>query len=551
MLITWPLVLAAVEMPSEVAFDVAIAGRRHSIVEFHAPWCEACKTFAPLLNAAIADIQRARGDVHALRVDGDSQLGLRTRYNVREAPAVLLLPSGSSPSIKPVAYSGPLDQEALHTWLLRELSRLPLGTQEPSSTRQSSGKRPRPRPEAPLSPPGAAKAPQPPASPSVMPPADPGSSRVREAASQLLRALEDAAPASEKRPGAQREVDRQLLKLLRQRMELERRDETAYSRVAVDEYGATMQNPSNGAAPPAVRVPDAQGLADAQALLFGTQEEVDARSNEINARKRAASAASSSAAGQPGAPQGRDSKSKSDATARKAKPPSPPPRQPKAPSSKPQTKTPETDVAGGLEAHLDALLGAEGDFNLDRLDEYFADPPPPSPSQSRLPEAAPRGPPPPLHPSPRPPTPKIDDAELELLFSDDPPPPPEPSAKPAPSVSSVPTTDAGGRKARDGSQAARSLEQELDDLLGPEELPNGVGGDPGALLRDPSFLPPDPPPPTPEATTPSTRKVKGRTQEKQPRKRKEGSGTPPPARRARAAKDTGEVHGDDDDWYSD
>ena len=116
------------EITSEAEFDAQIVSTKmHSLVEFIAPWCEACKTFAPTLMAAAADIRRDRNDLQLLRVDGDTHVGLRTRYRVLEAPGVLLVPAASSANdaSSAVRYDGPLEQTAVLKWARRELARFP------------------------------------------------------------------------------------------------------------------------------------------------------------------------------------------------------------------------------------------------------------------------------------------------------------------------------------------------------------------------------------------------------------------------------------------
>ena len=115
------------EVASEAAFDAQIAGAKHSLVEFIAPWCEACKTFAPQLVAAAAELRRERNDLQVIRVDGDAHVGLRTRYRVLEAPGVLLVPAASSAddAASAVRYDGPLEQHAVLNWARKELARFP------------------------------------------------------------------------------------------------------------------------------------------------------------------------------------------------------------------------------------------------------------------------------------------------------------------------------------------------------------------------------------------------------------------------------------------
>ena len=91
-----------------------------------APWCEACKSFQPLLAAAIAELRKGRPDVRAVRVDGDAQSGLRKRFAVLEAPGLLLLPGGQPVDAQnAIRYDGALDKPAVVEWARRELRSLP------------------------------------------------------------------------------------------------------------------------------------------------------------------------------------------------------------------------------------------------------------------------------------------------------------------------------------------------------------------------------------------------------------------------------------------
>eukprot|EP00966_Prymnesium_polylepis_P242134 5599548-Prymnesium_polylepis.1 len=107
-------------------FDGVVGADRHTIVEWFAPWCTACTNFAPALHKAAAELTRARDDVHFVRVDGDAQPDLRVRFQIDEAPSVLLFAAGTpaEPSAA-VRYAGPLDGAALLAWARHELDRLP------------------------------------------------------------------------------------------------------------------------------------------------------------------------------------------------------------------------------------------------------------------------------------------------------------------------------------------------------------------------------------------------------------------------------------------
>ena len=83
---------AALDATSET-FSTHVGGRWHTIVTFDASWCKACTAFAPILKEAIAELRRERTDVRAVRVDGEKEAALRTRFNILEAPGVLFMPA--------------------------------------------------------------------------------------------------------------------------------------------------------------------------------------------------------------------------------------------------------------------------------------------------------------------------------------------------------------------------------------------------------------------------------------------------------------------------
>lgn len=101
------------------SFDDLVGGARHALVEFYAPWCDACSAFAPVLREAAAELARERGDVVLVRVDGDAQPQLRSRLQVAEAPSVLLFARGSQRDAEqPEAerFTGALNRAALLGW---------------------------------------------------------------------------------------------------------------------------------------------------------------------------------------------------------------------------------------------------------------------------------------------------------------------------------------------------------------------------------------------------------------------------------------------------
>ena len=106
-------------------FDSHVGGQFHTLVEFYAPWCKACSAFAPVLKAVATTLRRERGDVHAVRVDGDAQASLRARFKVVEAPGLLLFPAGQPASAaNAIRYDGDLEEPAVLEWGRKALKKL-------------------------------------------------------------------------------------------------------------------------------------------------------------------------------------------------------------------------------------------------------------------------------------------------------------------------------------------------------------------------------------------------------------------------------------------
>ena len=109
---------------------------RHTFVEFFAPWCDDCATFSPIVHGAVAELAKQWPDLNitSVRVDGDAEPALRSRFGVLEAPGLLLIPAGESEAAKAIRYGGALDRGALQTWGRKELHQLSQAA-KPSPTR--------------------------------------------------------------------------------------------------------------------------------------------------------------------------------------------------------------------------------------------------------------------------------------------------------------------------------------------------------------------------------------------------------------------------------
>ena len=201
-----------------------------------------------------------------------------------------------------------------------------------------------------------------------------------------------------------------------------------------------------------------------------------------------------------------------------------------------------------LEEELDELLGEE-EFNLTQLDSLFEDAPRPSPAPKPAPKPVATPSPPARRPRERPTEDDDDDAELDALLSDEPPGTPSrssskrgaprettqaipSSARAATSTAQPPKRAAAAPRAEktpstrqtpppppppppppSRSSAARPLEEELDELLGPE-LPEDKEADLDSLLRGAAgdLFPNE----TPQPTLPPGRPSRQRRREVKP-----------------------------------
>ena len=132
------LATATVDLTDDT-FDQHVGKHLHSMVEFHAPWCTACAAFSPALASAIKELVRERPDLQFMRVDGDAQPGLRERFQIEEAPSLLLFPAGARGSRATAAhFTGELNQVELTEWARASLSSLPLLAQSAHAARTPS-----------------------------------------------------------------------------------------------------------------------------------------------------------------------------------------------------------------------------------------------------------------------------------------------------------------------------------------------------------------------------------------------------------------------------
>ena len=102
---------------TDETFSKVVSDTRYLMVEFYAPWCAHCKSFAPQYSEVARRLRDTNTGVRLAKLDATTEKETAEAMNIQGFPTFKLFRNG-----KPIDYSGPRSSDGMVEWLVKKIS---------------------------------------------------------------------------------------------------------------------------------------------------------------------------------------------------------------------------------------------------------------------------------------------------------------------------------------------------------------------------------------------------------------------------------------------
>ena len=106
-----------VETLTDANFVTVVGSTRFIMVEFFAPWCGHCKSFAPQYSEAARLLKEAKSEVKLAKVDAVKETGTAGTLDIKSFPTFKFFRNG-----RPIDYTGARSSEGMVEWINKKIS---------------------------------------------------------------------------------------------------------------------------------------------------------------------------------------------------------------------------------------------------------------------------------------------------------------------------------------------------------------------------------------------------------------------------------------------